>query len=53
LVRTVEKPQWMRLEFSGGPAGNIAVDLARPDYERLRDSKEWVIQFPREELRVL
>ena len=49
LQRTVEKPQWMRLEFAGG----IAVDLARPDYERVRDTKEWVIEFPRESLRVL
>jgi ABC-type sulfate/molybdate transport systems ATPase subunit len=49
LERAVEKPQWMRLEFSGG----IAVDLARPDYERVRDTKEWVIEFPRESLRVL
>ena len=49
LERAVEKPQWMRLEFAGG----IAVDLARPDYERVRDTKEWVIEFPRESLRVL
>ena len=49
LERTVEKPQWMRLEFAGG----IAVDLARPDYERVRDTKDWVIEFPRESLRVL
>jgi len=53
LQRAVEKPQWMHLEFSGGAAGAIAVDLPRPDYQRLRDSKEWVIQFPRESLRVL
>jgi molybdate transport system ATP-binding protein len=49
LERTVEKPHWMRLEFSGG----IAVDLSRPDYERVRDTKDWVIEFPRESLRVL
>ena len=49
LERAVEKPQWMRLEFAGG----IAVDLARPDYERVRDTKDWVIEFPRESLRVL
>jgi ABC-type sulfate/molybdate transport systems ATPase subunit len=49
LQRTVEKPQWMRLEFAGG----IAVDVARPDYERVRDTKDWVIEFPRESLRVL
>jgi molybdate transport system ATP-binding protein len=49
LQRAVEKPQWMRLEFTGG----IAVDLARPEYERVRDTKDWVIEFPRESLRVL
>jgi len=49
LQRAVEKPQWMRLEFAGG----ISVDLARPDYERVRDTKDWLIEFPRESLRVL
>lgn len=49
LERAVEKPHWMRLEFAGG----IAVDLSRPDYERVRDTKDWVIEFPRESLRVL
>jgi molybdate transport system ATP-binding protein len=49
LERAVERPQWMRLEFAGG----IAVDLARPDYELVRDTKDWVIEFPRESLRVL
>ena len=49
LQRAVEKPQWMRLEFDGG----LSVDLARPDYERVRDTKDWVIEFPRESLRVL
>jgi molybdate transport system ATP-binding protein len=49
LERTVEKPQWIRLEFAGG----IAVDIARPDYELVRDTKDWVIEFPRESLRVL
>jgi hypothetical protein len=39
----------MRLQFAGG----IAVDLARPDYALVRDTKDWVIEFPRESLRVL
>jgi molybdate transport system ATP-binding protein len=55
--RAVEKPQWVRLEFAaGGPAatpGLIHVDLPRPEYERQRDNGEWVIEFPRESLRVL
>jgi ABC-type sulfate/molybdate transport systems ATPase subunit len=49
LERTVEKPQWIRLEFAGG----IAVDLARTDYEQVRNTKDWVIEFPRESLQVL
>ena len=47
--RAVEKPQWMRLEFSGG----IAVDLPRREYERLRDTHDWVVEFPSDCLRVL
>jgi len=49
LKRAVEKPQWMRLEFSGG----IAVDLPRAEYERQRENKEWVIEFPPDSLRVV
>jgi molybdate transport system ATP-binding protein len=49
LKRAVEKPQWVRLEFSGG----ICVDIPRPEYERQRENKDWVIQFPAESLRVL
>ena len=49
LERAVEKPQWMRLEFAGG----ISVDLARPAYEGVRDTKDWLIEFPRESLRIL
>jgi hypothetical protein len=39
----------MRLEFDNG----VLVDLARADYDRLRDTKEWVIQFPSTSLRIL
>jgi molybdate transport system ATP-binding protein len=53
LDRTVEKPQWMRLEFTAGAITPILVDLPRSEFDRLRESKEWVIQFPREQLRVL
>ncbi|MBV8841620.1 MAG: ABC transporter ATP-binding protein, partial [Bryobacterales bacterium] len=49
LERTVERPQWVRLEFSGG----IAVDLPRAEYERQRDNREWVIEFPPAALRAL
>jgi molybdate transport system ATP-binding protein len=49
LERAVEQPQWMRLEFSGG----IAVDLSHAEYERQRENREWVIEFPSAALRAL
>jgi molybdate transport system ATP-binding protein len=49
LERVTETPQWMRLHFAGG----IAVDMSRSDYERVRESKDWMIEFPRETLRVV
>ena len=49
LARVVEKPQATRLEFAGG----VSVDLSRADYERERENREWVIEFPPEYLRVL
>jgi molybdate transport system ATP-binding protein len=49
LERAVEKPQWVRLEFAGG----IAVDLPRAEYERLRETREWLIEFPAASLRAL
>jgi len=49
LKRTIEKPQWMRLEFSGG----ILVDLPNAEYERQRNNKDWLIEFPADSLRVL
>jgi len=47
--RAIDKPQWMRLEF----AGNISVDMPRADYERLRETREWAIEFPTEGLRIV
>ena len=49
LRRAVERPRWVRLEFSGG----IAVDLPSAEYERQRDNREWVIEFPPAALRAL
>jgi molybdate transport system ATP-binding protein len=49
LKRALETPHGMRLEFDNG----VLVDLARADYDRLRDTKEWVIQFPSTSLRIL
>ncbi|HTD44615.1 MAG TPA: ABC transporter ATP-binding protein [Bryobacteraceae bacterium] len=49
LTRAIETPHGMRLEFSNG----IAVALAHADHERLRDNRDWVIQFPTALLRVV
>jgi molybdate transport system ATP-binding protein len=49
LERVVETTQWMRLEF----AGKILVNMPRAAYESVRETKDWIIEFPREELRVV
>ena len=49
LVRTVEKPDRVRLEFSGG----IAVEADRAALESHGSVKEWVIEFPHTGLRIL
>ena len=49
LTRAIETPHGMRLEFSNG----VAVTLAHGEHERLRDNRDWVIQFPTGSLRVV
>jgi molybdate transport system ATP-binding protein len=49
LNRAVERSQSMRLEFDGG----ITVDLSWVEYERQRDNRQWMIEFPSDKLRVL
>jgi len=49
LLRAVETPRGVRLEFSNG----IAAALSRASYEILRDNRDLVIQFPGESLRIL
>jgi ABC-type sulfate/molybdate transport systems ATPase subunit len=49
LSRAVEKPHGMRLEFEGG----ITADLPRAEFDRQRDNKDWLIEFPASALRVL
>jgi molybdate transport system ATP-binding protein len=49
LSRVVEKAQFMRLEFEGG----MVADLSRAEYDRLRDNKDWLVEFPAAALRVL
>ncbi|MGE5645613.1 MAG: ABC transporter ATP-binding protein [Acidobacteriota bacterium] len=49
LVRAVETPHAVRLEFAGG----IHVELARSEFEKQKDNKHWVVGFPQQGLRVL
>jgi hypothetical protein len=39
----------VRLEFSG----DIAVELPRQEFERQKDNKDWLVEFPPGSLRVL
>jgi len=49
LMRIVERPHGVRLEF----AGNLRVNVSRTDFERQHENREWVVYFPPESLRVL
>ena len=49
LERALEMPRSVRLEF----AGALVADIARPDFERQKDNKEWLVEFPPQALRVL
>lgn len=49
LVRVSERVRYVRMEFAGG----IFADVARADYERLKDAQEWKVEFPAGSLRVL
>ena len=49
LLRVVEKPDRVRLEFTG----DIAVEVPRRDFEKHRGVKDWVIEFPQGSLRIL
>jgi len=54
LLRAVERPHGVRLEFSGdGIPGPLRVTVSRADFESQRDNREWVVQFPADALRVL
>jgi len=54
LARVVERPHGLRLEFTS-PAfsGTVRVNISRGDYERLKDNRAWVVEFPAEALRVV
>jgi ABC-type Fe3+/spermidine/putrescine transport system ATPase subunit len=49
LLRASERAQAIRLEFAGG----ISVDVPRHQYDRQKDNKDWLIEFPPQALRVL
>jgi molybdate transport system ATP-binding protein len=49
LLRTVEKPELVRLEFSG----DIAVEVAPDVLKQHASVKEWLIEFPSSGLRIL
>lgn len=49
LVRVSERVHDVRLEFAGG----IFADVPREGYLRLKDSKQWHVEFPAASLRVL
>jgi ABC-type Fe3+/spermidine/putrescine transport system ATPase subunit len=48
LLRTVQKPERLRLEFSG----DIAVEVPRDEIAS-NGVKDWVIEFPSRDLRIL
>ena len=49
LLRVSDMPQSVQLEFSGA----ITVEVAPQEFERQKDNKEWLVEFPPAALRVL
>jgi hypothetical protein len=49
LIRAVELPASVRLEFTG----EVAVELSRWEFERHKQVREWLVEFPPQALRVL
>jgi molybdate transport system ATP-binding protein len=49
LLRTVERPERLRLEFSG----DIAVEVPAGDMAKYGGVKDWVVEFPSRDLRIL
>jgi hypothetical protein len=49
LLRTMDKPERVRLEFSG----DIAVELPAGAMEKYGGVKDWVVEFPSAGLRIL
>ncbi len=53
LLRTVEKPECVRLEFSGGIAVELPPGGPFGSMDKLGGVKEWIIEFPSAGLRIL
>jgi molybdate transport system ATP-binding protein len=49
LVRSVERPGGVRLEFDG----DVAVEMPAADYDMNRSVKDWAVEFPADAIRVL
>ena len=49
LERIAERPSAVRLEFSG----DITVEVPRSEYEKQKDNRDWLVEFPPESIRVL
>ncbi len=49
LERTSELPRAVRLEFAGG----IVAEIPPQEFERQKDNKEWLVEFPPHALKVL
>jgi len=49
LVRVSETPRATRLEFSY----DVTVEIPRAEFERQKDNKDWLVEFPPQSIRVL
>jgi molybdate transport system ATP-binding protein len=49
LLRTVERPERLRLEFTD----DIAVEVPSEEIEKYRGATEWMVEFPSRDLRIL
>jgi ABC-type sulfate/molybdate transport systems ATPase subunit len=49
LTRVAILPRVMRLEFEGG----LAAVCSKEEFERQRDNKEWLVEFPAESVRIV
>ena len=53
LLRTVEKPERLRLEFSGDIAVEVQAGAPFGSMDQCSNVKEWVVEFPSAGLRIL